>query len=103
MTPSDQESLQARIADLERQLSELRGASASQSILVVTTLREGRILQATEGFAFLSGYRREELLGHTTVELGLWRDPSDRARAVQRGRTRGSTLPQRTRPIGTEQ
>ena len=84
MTPSDQESLQARIADLERQLSELRGASASQSILVVTTLREGRILQATEGFAFLSGYRREELLGHTTVELGLWRDPSDRARAVQR-------------------
>src|SRR5438067_9030890 len=84
MTPSDQESQQARIADLARQLSELRGAPAPQSMLVVTTLREGRILQASEGFALLSGYKREELIGRTTTELGLWRDAADRARAVKR-------------------
>jgi hypothetical protein len=39
MTESDRESLQARIAELERQLSELRGVEpAAQAAMVVTAL-----------------------------------------------------------------
>ena len=85
MTESDHESLQARIAELEQQVSKLREEELrSPAALIVTSLADGRILQASEEFAELSGYRREELLGRTTVELGLWRDPADRDRAVKR-------------------
>jgi len=85
MTDSDRESFQTRIAELERQLSDLRGEElAAQGALIITALGDGRILQASDGFVALSGYRREELLGRTTLEVGLWRDPDDRARAVKR-------------------
>src|SRR5438270_1186413 len=85
MSEPGNESLRARIAELERQLDALRGAGQiSQPLLVVTSLVEGRILQATEAFARLAGYRRDEMLGRTTLELNLWRDPADRERAVQR-------------------
>ena len=64
---------------------ELRGSDpAAQAALIVTALGDGRILQASDGFAELSGYRRDELLGRSTLELGLWRDSADRDRALQR-------------------
>jgi len=85
MTDSPPEAVQARIAELERQLLELRGSDpAPQAALIVTALGDGRILQASDGFAELSGYRRDELLGRSTLELGLWRDSADRDRALQR-------------------
>src|SRR3954463_7616219 len=84
MTDGDRESFQARIAELERQVSELREGEQPQSALIVTSLPDGLILQASQGIADVTGYRRDELLGRTTVELGLWRDPEDRVRAVRR-------------------
>ena len=83
MTDSPPEAVQARIAELERQLLELRGSDpAPQAALIVTALGDGRILQASDGFAELSGYRRDELLGRSTLELGLWCDSADRDRAL---------------------
>ena len=36
-----------------------------------------------EGFSRLTGYTREELIGRTTLELGLWADPSERATVLR--------------------
>ena len=83
MTDGERDSFQARIAELERQVLELRDGEKPHVALVVTSLPDGRILQASEGIAELTGYRRDELLGRTTLELGLWRDPVDRVRAMQ--------------------
>jgi PAS domain S-box-containing protein len=61
--------------------SEERFAKAFESsplALTITSLKTGRLLEVNETFTRLSGYAREEAVGRTTLELGLWAEPSDR-------------------------
>ncbi len=61
--------------------SEERFAKAFESsplALTITSLKTGRLLEVNETFTRLSGYTREEAVGHTTLELGLWAEPADR-------------------------
>jgi PAS domain S-box-containing protein len=46
--------------------------------LSITSMSDGRILDANERFVRLTGFSREEALGHTTLELGLWPRPEAR-------------------------
>ncbi len=62
---------------------------APDSITVVD-LQEGRYLQVNDAFCRLSGYSAEEALGRTPLELGVYRDPRDRDRLVERVKTYGS-------------
>jgi len=55
----------------------------------ISRLRDGRLLDANESFLRLSGYAREEALGRTTLELGLWTVPAERQRMVAELRERG--------------
>lgn len=48
------------------------------SAVGISTLAEGRFIDVNEGFSRLTGYTREEVIGRTTLELGLWVDPSER-------------------------
>lgn len=57
--------------------------------MVIATLEEGRLLDANETFEQATGYRREELLGRTALELGLWRDPLQRAAIVEEVKKNG--------------
>ncbi|HWS90456.1 MAG TPA: PAS domain S-box protein [Pyrinomonadaceae bacterium] len=62
--------------------SEERFAKAFESsplALTITSLKTGRLLEVNETFTRLSGHTREEAVGRTTLELGLWAEPSDRA------------------------
>jgi PAS domain S-box-containing protein len=75
--------------------SEQRFAAAFQAsplALTITSLRTGRLLEVNETFTRLSGYTREEAVGRTTLELGLWSRASDReaelAMVSQRGKVR---------------
>lgn len=49
------------------------------SAVGISTVAGGRLIDVNEGFSRLTGYNREEMIGHTTLELGLWADPSERA------------------------
>ena len=51
---------------------------SSPYALLLTRIADGRILEVNEGFVTITGYRPEEALGKTTLELGLWADPADR-------------------------
>ncbi len=69
----------------ELRASEERFAIAFQSIpisLAITTLEDGRLLAVNDYFAGLTGYTREELVGRTVIELGIWADPEARDRAL---------------------
>jgi PAS domain S-box-containing protein len=56
---------------------------ASPVPTTITTLKEGRILEANNSFLKRIGYSREECLGQTSIELGLWSDPNfDRQRML---------------------
>ncbi|MGZ5440389.1 MAG: ATP-binding protein [Thermoanaerobaculia bacterium] len=52
--------------------------------LVITSLDDGRLVEVNEGFVRLSGYTREEAVGHTPEELGLWIQPEIRAERFER-------------------
>jgi diguanylate cyclase (GGDEF)-like protein/PAS domain S-box-containing protein len=79
-------------ADQERQASEARyrvvfetGADAVQ----ISRMSDGVILDANQAFLNSSGRTREEVLGRTSQELGLWVDDADRLVLLELLREKG--------------
>ncbi len=79
----------------ERKLTEI--FRASPQIIAVSTVEDGRFLEANEAFSRLLGYRHEEVIGHTSLELGLWSDNEDRDRLVEFLKTHGQVQNLETR------
>lgn len=52
---------------------------ASPIAIVIARLPDGRITDVNPAFEALSGYTRDEAVGRTGIELGLWADPAVRA------------------------
>jgi len=69
-------------------------SSSDQSTLAltVTSLSDGRIVDVNDGFVQLSGYAREEAIGRTPDELGLWSDAQEREARFTRLKT-GEPVP----------
>ena len=55
----------------------------SPTILCLTGVDDGRIRDANDAFLSTSGYTREEILGRTPIELGLWMDPAQREEGIR--------------------
>jgi PAS domain S-box-containing protein len=74
---------------------------ASPDGLGISELETGRYIEVNEGYCKLYGYRRREMLGRTSVELGIWDNPKDRELLVRglkiTGKIRGLELRTRTR------
>jgi PAS domain S-box-containing protein len=51
---------------------------ASPLVLTISSLHDGRLLEVNETFVEVTGYSREEAIGKTTLELGLWESPPER-------------------------
>ncbi|SPF46972.1 PAS/PAC sensor hybrid histidine kinase (modular protein) [Syntrophobacter sp. SbD1] len=49
----------------------------------ITRLRDGQFADVNDAFLRLFGYTREEVIGHTRLELGMWVDPNNRAEQVE--------------------
>jgi diguanylate cyclase (GGDEF)-like protein/PAS domain S-box-containing protein len=50
----------------------------------ITRVRDGMYLDVNEGFERLTGWRRDEVIGKTSLELSVWHKPEDRKRLVER-------------------
>ena len=50
----------------------------------ITTLAEGRYLEANPSFLTRLGYERNQVIGHTSLELGIWKNSAQRAELVSR-------------------
>jgi PAS domain S-box-containing protein len=59
------------------------------SAVGISTVAEGRFIDVNEAFSRLTGYAREEAIGRTTLELGLWADPSERESALRKIQEQG--------------
>ncbi len=55
---------------------------SSPDAILITRLRDGRIVEVNEGFCQLTEYSREEALGSSTIVLRLWANAKDRARVA---------------------
>ena len=51
---------------------------SSPDAIVLTTVAEGRFLEVNDQFTRLTGYARDEVLGRTVFDFGLWPDPTAR-------------------------
>jgi PAS domain S-box-containing protein len=75
-----------RQAQQDRELSEERFTKVFRSSPIafsVTTVAEGRFLDVNEAFERRYGYAREELLGRTVFDIGIWDDPAERSQMRQ--------------------
>jgi PAS domain S-box-containing protein len=56
---------------------------ASPLAISITTLEDGRFVEANESFWKLSGLNPSQAIDHTLLEFGLWKNPEDRRQFVK--------------------
>jgi len=56
----------------------LRAFRASPDWMVISGFPDGRLIEVNHSFERVSGYRAEEVIGKTTLEIGLWADERKR-------------------------
>ncbi|GEM_PF-1801051 len=54
--------------------------------VLMTRVADGICRDANAGFETLTGFRREEVVGRSSTELGIWSDPRARDRVLERAR-----------------
>jgi len=86
-----------RIAERKRAEEELRQSEekfakafhSSPDPISITTLKEGRYLDVNDSFLHATGYRPDEVIGRTTLELGLWARSEESGRVIRMVQTKG--------------
>ena len=54
----------------------------SPTILAVTDLADGRVIEVNEAFLRTTGYAREEIIGRRMPDIGLWKNPEMREQGL---------------------
>jgi PAS domain S-box-containing protein len=57
--------------------------------ITITRLLDGRFIELNDAFQTMLGYTREELIDQSSLELGIWVDPEQRAKLVRLAREQG--------------
>ncbi len=52
----------------------------SPDAISISRLEDGTFVDVNDGFASISGFAKEDVIGKTSLELGIWGDPDDRDR-----------------------
>ena len=64
--------------------------NASPEAVLITRVEDGVCREVNLGFETLSGFGREEILGHTPMDIDIFWDPADRQKVVSALRERGT-------------
>jgi PAS domain S-box-containing protein len=56
--------------------------ASSPDAVALTDIATGRYLMVSDRFCAIFGWSREQIVGRTSTELGLWRHPQDRQRLI---------------------
>ena len=73
--------IQEELRQSEEKFSKLFHANPVYTVF--TTLEDGRFLEVNDAFVKITGFQREEVIGRTTTEIGLWANPEERVKLVK--------------------
>jgi PAS domain S-box-containing protein len=62
----------------------------SPDSITISEMVTGRFIEVNEGFVRMTGHTHDEVIGKTSLDIGLWRDAEDRARVVKTLKRDGS-------------
>jgi len=62
---------------------------ANPSYASVSRLEDGRFVAVNQGFERVTGWKAQEVLGRTAMEIGLWSEPAERGELVRHLREEG--------------
>jgi PAS domain S-box-containing protein len=80
-----EEALRVQLNVVEESSQKFKAVFEHSPITVaLTTLPEGTFSEVNQTFVDMFGYAREEAIGKTTLELGVWQHESDRLKFLQR-------------------
>ncbi len=51
-------------------------------VVIISRIRDGLLLEVNPGFEAITGYRRADAVGQSTLELQLWADPAEREQLI---------------------
>ncbi len=80
-------------SELALRLSEEKFSKAfrsSPTFITISTLSEIRFLEVNDAFLEATGYKREEVINHTSSDLNLWADITDRIKITNQLRQQGA-------------
>jgi PAS domain S-box-containing protein len=75
---SDRKRIEEALRQSEERFS--KAFRVNPAATTITTLAEGRYIDVNDSFLRLSGFKREEVIGKTSVELGIW--VADRSQVI---------------------
>src|SRR6266700_693611 len=60
-----------------------RAFNANPEPITIATLSDGRYIDVNTSFLRITGYRREEVIGRTSLEIKIWKGQEDRAKFLE--------------------
>ncbi len=76
--------LQAEAALRESEEKFAKAFRSSPQALIITEIPSGRYIDVNLGFERITGYNREEIIGRTALEIGIWENLADREELMRR-------------------
>ncbi len=61
----------------------------SPDSIVISRLDDGMFVSVNEGFSRITGYTESEIVGKTSLEIDIWKDPEDRRKVVEELQAKG--------------
>jgi PAS domain S-box-containing protein len=61
----------------------------SPDAISITRLSDGMFVSVNKGFEQVSGYSREDIIGKTSLEFNIWKNPEDRQKVIKKLSTEG--------------
>lgn len=86
------EQLQAEAALKASQEKFAKAFHSSPDAITITERTSGRYIEVNEGFHRLTGYRAEEVIGRTALEMHIWAEPEQRQEMLAAMRRDGRIL-----------
>ena len=61
----------------------------SPDSIMITRLSDGMLVSVNKGFTEMSGYAEKDVLGKTSLEINLWKNPADRKNLIEELKAHG--------------